>query len=166
VLRGETLRLFQYDGAIAHNANTTALLQEFFGENTVGRGLWPPRSPDLTQLDFFLQGFLKENVYWNNPRSLKELKHNTEQTVANTDTKNFEAARNTQRGCILVFEKVVDIFSICCFLTNKNKRTTPSSCYIDVTKVYKYCCSLGYVLNETSCTAKNFRLLTQMMGTC
>jgi hypothetical protein len=25
---------------------------------------------------------------------------------------------------------------------------------------------LGYVLNETSCTAKNFRLLTQMMGTC
>jgi hypothetical protein len=34
---------------------------------------------------FFLRGFLKERVYSNNPQSLEELKHNTQQTGANTD---------------------------------------------------------------------------------
>jgi hypothetical protein len=44
---------------------TTALLQNFFGECIVGRGLWPLQSPDLTP-DFFLYGFLKGRVYSNN----------------------------------------------------------------------------------------------------
>jgi hypothetical protein len=47
---------FQRDGATAHTANTTALLQEFFGESTVGRGLWPQRPPDLTLLTSFWRG--------------------------------------------------------------------------------------------------------------
>jgi hypothetical protein len=39
----------------------------------------------LATADIFLWGFLKERVYLNNPQSLEELKHNPEQTVANTD---------------------------------------------------------------------------------
>jgi hypothetical protein len=31
---------FQHNGLMACTANTTALLQEFFGEHTVGHGLW------------------------------------------------------------------------------------------------------------------------------
>jgi hypothetical protein len=39
---------------------------------------------------------LKERVYSNNPRSLEELKHNTEQTAANIDPEIFrKVARNT-----------------------------------------------------------------------
>jgi hypothetical protein len=59
-------------GATINTANaTTALLQELFGERIVGRGTWPPRFPDLTPPDFVLWGFLKERVYSNYPRSLK-----------------------------------------------------------------------------------------------
>jgi hypothetical protein len=82
----------------------------FFGERIAGRGLWPPRSPDFTPPDFFLWGFRIERVYSNNPQSLEELKHNTEQTVVNTDQETLPKVANTKKR----IEKVVDIFRICC----------------------------------------------------
>jgi hypothetical protein len=39
----------QHDRMTAHTANTTALLQEFFGERIAALGFWPLRSPDLTR---------------------------------------------------------------------------------------------------------------------
>ena len=51
----------QQDGKTAHTAKTTAFLQDFLRSRIVGRGLWPPRSPDLTPPDFFLWRFLKES---------------------------------------------------------------------------------------------------------
>jgi hypothetical protein len=54
------------------------------------------RSADLTLSDFFLWEFIKERVYSNNPRSLEEPKHSTEQTVASTDPETLrKVARNT-----------------------------------------------------------------------
>ena len=35
---------------------------------------WPARSPDLSPLDFFLWGHLKERVYRDSPKTLTELK--------------------------------------------------------------------------------------------
>ena len=35
---------------------------------------WPPRSCDLTPLDFFLWGYVKDKVYADNPQSIQELK--------------------------------------------------------------------------------------------
>ena len=35
---------------------------------------WPARSCDLTPLDFFLWGYLKDKVYVNKPRTIQELK--------------------------------------------------------------------------------------------
>jgi hypothetical protein len=75
---------FQHDGVTACTANTTtALLQKFLRDRIVERGVWPPRSPDLTPPDFFLWVFLKEMVSSNNLQSLKELESTTDQTVAN-----------------------------------------------------------------------------------
>lgn len=37
---------------------------------------WPPRSCDLTPLDFFLWGFLKSQVYANKPQTTAALKAN------------------------------------------------------------------------------------------
>ena len=58
---------FQQDGATPHTANESIdLVKSVFGNRTVGRRLavnWPPRSPDLTPLDFFLWGNLKERVF-------------------------------------------------------------------------------------------------------
>lgn len=56
--------IFQQDGARPHTSvQTTAFLKSFFGNRLVSKGLWPPRSPDLTPLDFFLWGHLKNKVY-------------------------------------------------------------------------------------------------------
>jgi hypothetical protein len=52
------------------------ILHEFFNENVIFKGLWPPKSPDLTSPDFFLWSYLKDTVYRTNPRDLKQLKMN------------------------------------------------------------------------------------------
>ena len=37
---------------------------------------WPPRSCDLTPLDFFLWGYVRDKVYADAPQSIQELKGN------------------------------------------------------------------------------------------
>jgi len=69
---------FQQDGHPAHTAKATRmLLNKKFGNHWIGlRGPheWPPRSPDLTPLDFFLWGHLKQQVYATRPASVEDLK--------------------------------------------------------------------------------------------
>lgn len=65
----ENLELwFQHDGAPPHFAAVTRNLldQLFHNRQWIGRGgpmEWPPRSTDITPLDFFLWGHLKQEVY-------------------------------------------------------------------------------------------------------
>jgi uncharacterized protein DUF4817 len=58
---------FQQDGAPPHNSRiVTDYLQQTFEDNVIstnGPVRWPPRSPDLTPLDFFVWGHLKNIVY-------------------------------------------------------------------------------------------------------
>jgi hypothetical protein len=58
---------FQHDGAPAHFTNIVhEYLDEKFGNKWIGRGgpmTWPPRSPHLTQLDFFLWVYMQSLVY-------------------------------------------------------------------------------------------------------
>ena len=58
---------FQHDGAPPHfSANVRALLDARYRNRWIGRGgpiLWPPRSPDLTPLDFYYWGHLKNMIY-------------------------------------------------------------------------------------------------------
>ncbi|KYN18416.1 hypothetical protein ALC57_09291 [Trachymyrmex cornetzi] len=45
-------------------------LSQRFPNRWIGRGgpvLWPPRSPDLNPLDFFLWGYVKDAVYSETP---------------------------------------------------------------------------------------------------
>ena len=69
---------FQQDGATCHTADATVtLLHEKFPDRVISRKgdvNWPPRSCDLTPLDFFLWGHVKGEVYKNNPQSIYELK--------------------------------------------------------------------------------------------
>jgi hypothetical protein len=41
----------------------------------ISRGLWPPRSPNLSFGDFYLWGNLKGKLYKNNPHSKKALQN-------------------------------------------------------------------------------------------
>lgn len=56
---------FQHDGCPAHSTRNEWLNRTFrnkwLGRNTDPR--WPPRSPDLTPLDYFLWGYLKQKIY-------------------------------------------------------------------------------------------------------
>jgi hypothetical protein len=71
---------FQQDGATCHTASETmALLQSKFPGRIISRNSevnWPPRSCDLTPLDYFLWGYVKGKVYANNPQTIQELKDN------------------------------------------------------------------------------------------
>lgn len=76
----------QQDGATCHTADATmdVLHERFEGRVISRRGdvNWPPRSCDLTPLDFFLWGFLKSQVYANRPQSTVDLKVNITQAIA------------------------------------------------------------------------------------
>ncbi|GFU79913.1 uncharacterized protein TNCV_577931 [Trichonephila clavipes] len=58
---------FQQDGATCHTARATDdLLKDTFGDRLISRFgpvNWPPRSCDLTLLDYFLWGYVKSLVY-------------------------------------------------------------------------------------------------------
>ncbi|GFU84260.1 uncharacterized protein TNCV_3640951 [Trichonephila clavipes] len=58
---------FQQDGATCHTARATIdLLKDTFGDRLISRFgpvNWPPRSCDLTPLDYILWGYVKSLVY-------------------------------------------------------------------------------------------------------
>ena len=57
---------FQQDGVTFHASHASmAKIQSIFGDRVISKGLWPPRSPDLTPPDYFLWGYLKGRVYQN-----------------------------------------------------------------------------------------------------
>jgi hypothetical protein len=69
---------FQQDGAPPHfSLAVREYLTNTFGNQWIGRRghvEWPPRSPDLTPLDYFLWGHLKSVVYQTRPTTIDELK--------------------------------------------------------------------------------------------
>ena len=78
---------FQQDGATSHTVRVTIdLLKGKFGERVISKNgpvEWPPRSCDLTPLDFFLWGHIKSLVYANKPATLADLKDNIQREIAN-----------------------------------------------------------------------------------
>lgn len=70
---------FQQDGAPAHNARICVNhLNNRFGNRWIGTNgpvRWAPRSPDLTPLDFFFWGHIKEKVYFTPPHNLDDLRN-------------------------------------------------------------------------------------------
>ena len=101
---------FQQDGATAHTARASmTLLREAFPQKLISRFgdiPWPPRSPDLTPMDFFLWGYLKERVYINNPQTLVNLRENIRREISTIEPSLLQrVARNTR----LRFEQCVQL---------------------------------------------------------
>ena len=70
--------IFMQDGAPAH---TSRMAMEFLEEKFPGRlisnksdFIWPPRSPDLNPCDFFLWGYMKEELHRAQPVNTTEVK--------------------------------------------------------------------------------------------
>lgn len=77
---------FQQDGAPPHVAHDTLrYLEEFFGDRLISRDRWPSRSPDLTPLDFYLFGYLKNKIHQNRLHNLEQLQAAIEHEIHNID---------------------------------------------------------------------------------
>lgn len=78
--------IFQQDGAPPHWA---LAVRDFLNEVYPGRWIgrdgptpWPPRSPDITPLDFFLWGYVKDRVYATPVPDLNTLRRRITEIVA------------------------------------------------------------------------------------
>jgi hypothetical protein len=79
---------FQLDGAPPHfHHSVRESLDKFFPARWIGRNgplPWPPRSPDLTPLDYFLWGYVKGQVYKSpRPQTVQELRDRIEIAIKN-----------------------------------------------------------------------------------
>ncbi|GFT28794.1 putative DD41D transposase [Trichonephila clavipes] len=85
---------FQQDGATCHTARATIdLLKDTFGDRLISRFgpvNWPPRSCDLTPLDYFLWGYVKSLVYEDEPQTLDHLEDNIRRVIADIRSQMLE----------------------------------------------------------------------------
>ena len=95
---------FQHDGASIHTAKIVSTYlnkvckRRWIGLNS-NRLFWPPYSPDLSPLDFFLWGYVKDLVYSNNPETTDDLKEKIIQTL------NSIPPKMIAKACLSVNER-------------------------------------------------------------
>ncbi|GFW48214.1 uncharacterized protein TNCV_2382981 [Trichonephila clavipes] len=85
---------FQKVGATFHTARATIdLLKDTFGDRLISRFgsmNWPPRSCDLTPLDYFMWGYVKSLVYADKPQTLDPLEDNIRRVIADIRLQKLE----------------------------------------------------------------------------
>lgn len=100
---------YLHDGApVHHTAAIQDHLNNAFPNRWVGRGSpfpWPPRSPDLTKMDFFLWGYVKDQVYRLQPTTrddmkirIREVFRNINNNMLNDVSRSFE---DRTQACII-----------------------------------------------------------------
>ncbi len=102
---------FQQDGASPHTANVALdWLEDTFEGNLISlkTGIeWPPHSPDLSPLDFYMWGHLKERVYTPPPTDINELKAAIRREMRKIDRDTCRAViRNFKHRIQLVTQKM------------------------------------------------------------
>ena len=77
--------LFQQDGARCHtNEATFDVLRPVFEDRIISRKsdvIWPPRSCDLTALDYYLWGAVTDKCYADKPQTIDALKDNIREAI-------------------------------------------------------------------------------------
>lgn len=95
---------FQQDGCPAHNTRDVQnLLRQEFNNNVIsnkGPVSWPARSPDITPLDFYLWGYVKNEVYeLDPPANVEELEYRVRDILSGINGNTIRRVTN------LVFQK-------------------------------------------------------------
>lgn len=97
-------KFYQQDGAPAHNAAVTRnKLNQMFEDRWMGtRGPipWPARSPDLSPLDFFIWGFVKDQIFKTIPETRQDLEQRVRNTIAGiTPLQLLNAEKSVKKRC-------------------------------------------------------------------
>ena len=89
--------IFQQDGAPPHFVPP---VRQFLNDQFPGRWIgrrgpieWPPRSPDLSPLDFFLWGWLKSKIYTSQTTSLENLRATITRYCSEIPPETFQNVR-------------------------------------------------------------------------
>ncbi|GFX11159.1 DUF4817 domain-containing protein [Trichonephila clavipes] len=92
---------FEQDGATCHTARAAIdLLKDTFRDRLISRFgpvNWPPRSCDLTPLDYFLWSYVKSLVYADKPQMLDHLEDNIRLVIVNIWPQMLEKASKIGR---------------------------------------------------------------------
>ncbi len=82
---------FQQDNDTIHPSNATwTFLTPFFDEYLIFRILWSRRLPDLSPLDYFPWGFIKDKAYANKPTTIEALKTNVTNLICDIQPKTLK----------------------------------------------------------------------------
>jgi hypothetical protein len=99
--------IFQQDGASSHSSKkVTEWLNKKFPNKWIGRRStleWAPRSPDLTPLDFFLWGYVKQKVYQEPIANLEDLREKITNTINSIQQQTIKNAfKEVSKRLILI----------------------------------------------------------------
>ncbi|GFY09013.1 transposable element Tc3 transposase [Trichonephila clavipes] len=87
---------------LIHKSRATIdLLKDTFGDRLISRFgpvSWPPRSCDLTPLDYFLWGYVKSLVYADKPQTLDHLEDNIRRVIADIRPQMLEKKKSSKIG--------------------------------------------------------------------
>ncbi|KZC04632.1 hypothetical protein WN55_00707, partial [Dufourea novaeangliae] len=87
---------YQHNCCPAHYAHVARqVLDRQFPNRWIGRGgefLWPPRSRDLTPLDYFLWGILKDTMYPEPTTTLENMKARIRVACSMLDAETIQSA--------------------------------------------------------------------------
>ena len=76
---------FQQDGGTCHTAEAILdVLRPVFEDRIISSradAIWPPRSCDLTSLDYYLWGVVKDKCYADKPETIDALKDNIREAI-------------------------------------------------------------------------------------
>ncbi|GFV48571.1 putative DD41D transposase [Trichonephila clavipes] len=94
---GHNELLFQHDGATCqcapHSSCHNRIIEDTFSDHNISRFgpvNWPPKSCDLTPLDYFLWGYVTSLVYADEPQTLDHLEDNIRRVIADIRPQMFE----------------------------------------------------------------------------
>jgi hypothetical protein len=88
--------LYQQFGVTANTAKTSkVVLQNFFGDCIVGRGIWPPQSQHLTPPELFSWTFSKNESSAITPQSSRNLNTKMSKVLPALTSKFFEDLQET-----------------------------------------------------------------------
>ena len=103
---------FQHDGDTSHyTRHVMQHLNDIFPNWWIGRGntiKWPPRSPELTKLDFCLWGLMESEVYIKKVDTRDELLVNILDVTACIKERQ-DALRRTTRRVFIRVAKCIDV---------------------------------------------------------